>query len=226
MSLVEANPYRLQETFGFGLLGRSHSKIEPLASRADTAARLWVRSMDHAFVAETSTETPPIWLYERFRWGPHAWPVRWCDVPTMERHDCGLMAALSTEILQWRGWRAFPAQFVLYFNDVSTRGWSNLWKSAQVPDDWCAGNFAYHEGTAVLGHDGQMRFWDPLGRFWLPIPNCYSYEGIVALRFNTQGTVSPLARCAERQLLPNRWYCPSFVSEDPTRLMVDVRSGG
>tara|TARA_R110002110_G_scaffold146175_5_gene335968 strand:+ start:8972 stop:9664 length:693 start_codon:yes stop_codon:yes gene_type:complete len=215
MSLVEVDPYRLQAKLGFDLVSRSHSEITPPASPADRAALLWVRSIDNAFVAETSRETPPIWLYKKFRWGPHVWPVRWSNVPHLTHHDCGLMAALSTEILSWRGWTVFPAQFVLYFNPESTRGWSSLWKRAGITSDWCAGKYAYHEGTAVLGGNGQISFWDPLGRFWLPVPTQFSYEGIVAVRYISNSKIVPLARYDTSTILPNRWYRASYLNNDP-----------
>lgn len=189
MNLVKADTARLEATVGFDLAEREHSAVEPIETPADRAAALWLKSMDIAFRRRAGASTPPVWLYEKFKWGPHRWPVQWRDITRMPYHDCGLMAALSTEVYRLRGYRVLPAQLVLHFNSQSTRGWTGLWRSAGLTPHWCDGEFAYHEGTAVVGKDNELHIWDALGRFWLPMRNRLSYEGIFALRLISEPNV-------------------------------------
>lgn len=207
MTLVKADTANLEAIVGFELASRGHSALEPIANSSDTAAALWLKSMDIAFRRRAGASMPPVWLYEKFKWGPHRWPVRWRDITHMPHHDCGLMAALSTEIYRLRGYRVLPAQLVLHFNHQSTRGWTGLWQSAGLTPHWCEGDFAYHEGTAVLDKHHELHIWDALGRFWLPIRESLSYEGIVAFRLISGSAVRlPLPSVKSDQINPNHWY--------------------
>lgn len=207
MNLVKADTAKLEATVGFDLAERGHSAVEPIEAPADMAAALWLKSMDIAFRRRVGASMPPVWLYEKFKWGPHRWPVQWRDITRMPYHDCGLMAALSTEIYRLRGYRVMPAQLVLHFNSQSTRGWTGLWRSAGLTPHWCDGEFAYHEGTAVVDKDNELHIWDALGRFWLPIRESLSYEGIVAFRLISDPAVEiPLPTMKSCQVTPDHWY--------------------
>lgn len=161
---------------------RQPSRIEPATSREDRLAREWFRYCDLTFLAGQAAGTPPIWIYDLFRWGPHEWPVGWADLWTMQAHDCGAMAALSTEIYKMRGVDARPIQLILAFNETTTDAWSALWRDTILEYPWCGNGFAYHEATAVFDCHGQFQIWDPLGRFWLPLGTGEGYESVVAYR--------------------------------------------
>ena len=133
--------------------------------------------------------------------------------------DCGLMAALSTEVYRWRGARALPVQLVLHFNRWSTRGWANLWRKAGLEAHWCQGDVAYHEVTGVIDATGALSLWDALGRFWIPIPNSTTYEGIVAIRLCEQAGVRQIARVKGQLLRPGSWYILSDISDVHERMV-------
>jgi hypothetical protein len=111
----------------------------------------------------------------------------------METHDCGAMAALSTEIYKMRGVDARPIQLILAFNETTTDAWSALWRDTILEYPWCGKGFAYHEATAVFDDQGQFQIWDPLGRFWLPLEMGAGYESVVAYRVDAS---SSLKLCA------------------------------
>ena len=168
--------------FGLEMGNREPSLIEPVSSLDDRVAREWFRHCDLAFLAGQPTGTPPVWIFDLFRWGPHRWPISWADLLVMPSHDCGAMAALATEIYQMRGVDARPIQLVLSFNEAATEGWSALWRETMLDYDWCGDGFAYHEATAIFDRLGRFKIWDPLGRFWLPLCGGKGYERIAAYR--------------------------------------------
>ena len=201
---VEADMFELERRVGFALQDREHSEIEPAEGARDIVPQLWLQALDREFRAVAGAGAAPVWIYDTFKWGPHDWPVRWRDVPVMRYTDCGLMAALSTEVYRWRGTFAAPVQLVLKFNGWSTLGWANLWRTAALPAHWCDGDYAYHEVTGVAGRGGELRLWDALGRFWMPAPVHETYEGIVALRID--GDPQRIARIGGQRLRSGRWY--------------------
>lgn len=197
----------LEARFGITLIGRDHSRLEEPETAADRAAAVWVRSTDTGFRRAAGASAPPVWLYDRFKWGPHDWPVRWRDVTRMPRHDCGLMAALSTEIYRFRGGRAFPVQLILRFNPQSSNGWAGLWEGAGLTPHWCSEAFAYHEATAVLDVNNEAHVWDALGRFWLPIRSAASYEGVAAFRIvRDVASDRPDPTVRSQRVEMNRWH--------------------
>jgi len=191
--LAALSPRMFESRFGLAMGNREPSLIEPVSSREDRIAREWFRHCDLTFLAGQPCGTPPIWIYDLFRWGPHRWPVAWVDLLAMPSHDCGAMAALSTEIYQMRGVDARPIQLVLSFNDSATVGWSALWRDTVLDYDWCGRGFAYHEATAVFDRRGRFKIWDPLGRFWLPLGGGEGYERIAAYRVEGVGRSNSFA---------------------------------
>jgi len=216
MTLVEAEPRRLEARFGLELAAREPSWIEPCTTAEDRAARLWIMGRDRAFRAVADEATPPVWLSRAFKWGPHGWPVRWADIPAMPRHDCGLMAALSTELFRERGHPAVAVQLILSFNRESIRGWSDLWRNQDLDFPWCGDGYAYHEGTGVIAANGEFRVWDPLGRFWLPFVERETYEGICALRLCALDRYVPLARIGGRGVPLDRWLALPELASEPS----------
>jgi hypothetical protein len=214
MTLRRADLGDLESTAGFALGDRPWSELKESESAEGAAVRLWLRALDEAFRAEVGTQTPPVWIAHRFKWGPHAWPVRWADIPIMPYVDCGAMAALSTAVMQWRGTTALPTQLVLRFTRESVSGWLALWQACGLAVHWCDGIFAYHEATGVLDASGELRIWDPLGRFWLPVRPRPGYEGIVALRLCSDAPAHRLAVVAGRRIRSGIWYVVAGAFDD------------
>ncbi len=212
MGLDAVEPETLTCLTGIEFGGRDVSTIEPAECAADRDVIRWLRAIDRSFVTE-SCDAPPVWLFHQFKWGPHAWPVRWRDIPEMPYTDCGFMAALSVEIYRWRKAPVFPCQLVLSFTEESTSGWARLWGAAGLGAHWCSGTFAYHEGCALIGPDGEARIWDPLGRFWLPVSSCVHYEGVIAFRICGKEDLRPLVKVNGRRVGTGVWYWRSEVSK-------------
>lgn len=208
MILEEAAVSRLEAAFCIALERREHSEVEVAHGAPDRAVIAWLRALDRGDLARAGAgrDAPPVWIYDQFKWGPHPWPVRWRDLPDMPYTDCGLMAALSTAVFQWRGLTALPVQLILHFNPESARGWGNLWDRAGLGAHWCAPAHAYHEVTGVIDERGFIRFWDALGRFWLPVSGQVSYENIAALRLCAPPETPRLARIGDKTIISDRWY--------------------
>ena len=90
MNLDEVDPSWLTALSGIRFQNRWHSTLEPTSGFEDRKAQIWLRWMDNSFRAQSGRWAPPVWLYNRFKWGPHSWPVRWRDLPHMRVTDCGL----------------------------------------------------------------------------------------------------------------------------------------
>lgn len=206
MILVEVEPSTLTRLTGIELDDRAHSSIEPAVDASDRNVQHYLRMLDRSFRVEAGAKAPPVWMYDTFKWGPHGWPVHWRDIPGMPVTDCGLMAALSTQVFRWRGQAVAPVQLILSFNLESTAGWVSLWRAAGEDTSWCSGQFAYHEGTAVIDESGELRIWDPLGRFWLPVREELHYEGIVALQLCADTRVEYLTWLNGQRVRMDRWY--------------------
>ncbi len=226
MISAEADITELERRFNFSLQGRTPSELEPEENAQDRAAKMWLQTLDRGFRAIAGEGAAPTWIYDRFHWGAHDWPVRWRDIPWMHTTDCGLMAALSTEIYRWRGVCAVTVQVVLKFNPWSTLGWANLWRAAGLSAHWCNGDYAYHELTGVLDRNGELLLWDALGRFWMPLPSYETYEGIVALRISEVNGISRIARIQGRKLGSGIWYSLQRESPLPISKPFQVATGG
>ena len=191
----------LEEKTGL-VLGLSERPVSVL-SEPDTLeggiARMWLR-----YVAGSHQTAPPLWLNRCFKWGPHSWPVRYADVPEMEYIDCGVFAAISTEISTMHGLEAYPLQMLLKFNELNVKGWQMSWKEAGMDSHWCAGDTAYHEGTLWIDKEGKGQLFDPQGPFSHSLHESPSYESPVAFRFfsDKEAEVSIGGILAR----PHQWY--------------------
>src|SRR3954465_1275222 len=112
-------------------------------------AREWITGMDFSQLNAGHPLTGPRWLRKQFKWGPSKWPMHWCEAVQEKTLDCGALGALSHELYLARGVRSFPAQFILEFNDVSSRHWSETWGAAGSCAPWISEGLIYHEGCAV-----------------------------------------------------------------------------
>jgi len=147
---------------------------------------------------------PPMWLNKELAWGPHQWPVQWEDVLNMKFVDCGVFAAISTEVSSALGLRAHPLQMLIKFNKWNVLGWKGLWKNAGFEANWCEGDIAYHEGTLVVDKNGKGQLFDPQGPFYHNLHECPGYESPVAFRFFSDKEVEvPIGGILAR---PHQWY--------------------
>lgn len=129
-------------------------------------ARSWFVTMDSTFATDHGREVPPVWLAERFRWGPCLWPLYWCELTKRETLDCGALAAATTTIMRARGVEACTAQIIQRYDAHVLDGWQAVWTSAGVEPRWIKEDLVYHECTAVL-RDRSVVLWDPSENRWL-----------------------------------------------------------
>lgn len=101
MGISIPNISELEKRLGIELKEREYSEIIRGNTKEDNVAIMWVKSLDKGFVGRTSKNAPPVWIYHKFKWGPHSWPVKWSDLPNMKKIDCGMSAALTTFVYQY-----------------------------------------------------------------------------------------------------------------------------
>lgn len=213
MRLVRVGFSELGNTTGIDLSDRPPSALIEDGSVKSAATRTWLRSLDLARSRRATALAPPVWMYDTFKWGPHAWPVRWSDLLTMPRVDCGVMAAVSTEVYRARGLLAVPVQVILAFNPWATTGWRAMWRAAGLDPHWSHSNFAYHEVTGLVDGAGRLCVWDPLGRFWLSPVLTTMYETILAIRVHGDDPHRIVA-FGEHMLRTGAWYQVEGLGEE------------
>jgi hypothetical protein len=146
------------------------------------AARAWVRAME---LSRASGGSGPLWITDRYPWGPSAWPLHWCEAVRSRQLDCGALASLAREAFSARGRVGLPAQLVLGVPKGTTSHWAARWEAAGCRTDWIVGDLAYHEACAVLEGTG-VRVWDPSRGAWLD-PGGTGQVRVVAVRIAPAG---------------------------------------
>lgn len=146
-------------------------------------ALAWFRGVDAQESFIDGRWQPPSWLRRRYEWGPARWPIHWCDVPQMERLDCGALAAVAVHLYQMRGHRAVPVQLALRYPVHALQQWSAMWERQGLASDWIAGRLCYHEACGVI-HDSELQVWDPTENRWLEPPSSRNdaFGAVVSLR--------------------------------------------
>jgi hypothetical protein len=170
--------------------------------------REWIRSMDFAQLNGADLTSGPRWLRAKYKWGPSAWPMHWCEVVTRETIDCGAHAALSREAFAARGLIAFPAQLVQKYSEEATDQWRQKWGNEEVSCHWLDGEHIYHEATALLIGDAELKIWDASSGSWLsPRLAPSGYGSVLALRiFADAEWVHPHGFAwGDRRLGANTW---------------------
>ncbi len=145
-------------------------------------AREWMTGMDFSQLKAGHPLTGPRWLRKLFKWGPSKWPMHWCEAVQEKTLDCGALGALSHELYLARGVRSFPAQFILEFNDVSTRHWTETWGAAGSCAPWISEGLIYHEGCAVAVTGNEIKLWDATATWWINPKQFGGYAGLLAVR--------------------------------------------
>lgn len=166
-------------------------------------AREWITGMDFSQLNAGPPLTGPRWLRKKFKWGPSKWPIHWCEAVGEETLDCGALGALSHQLFLARGVRSFAAQFILEFNEVSTRHWSETWGAAGSGAPWISEGLIYHEGCAVAVTDNEIKLWDATATWWINPKQFGGYAGLLAVRvFDSQNVFT----WGEHRIAANSWH--------------------
>jgi hypothetical protein len=171
-------------------------------------AREWVLAMDFAQLNGADLSSGPRWLRAKFKWGPSAWPMHWCEVVRRDTIDCGAHAALSREVFAARGLVAFPAQLVQRYSEDATEQWRGSWSKEDVSCHWLDGEHIYHEAAALLVRDGEVKIWDGSAGSWVnPRQAASGYGSVVSIRIHADPEFVTQRGFAwgERLLTPNAW---------------------
>jgi len=197
MYLVEANaghpqhlaPERLPsdrwENFPYSCLSRHDEACCEIA-------RDWVQAMDFAQLNGADLTSGPRWLRARYKWGPSSWPMHWCEVVARKTLDCGAHAALSREAFAARGLIAFPAQLVQRYSEDATDQWCCSWAAQDASCHWLDGEHIYHEATALLIGDMEVKLWDGSAGSWIePRQSEGGYGSVTAIRIFADGAYAP-----------------------------------
>src|SRR4028118_749510 len=107
-------------------------------------ARQWLVAMDFAQLNGADLSSGPRWLRAKYKWGPSAWPMHWCEVVKRDVVDCGVHAAFALEVFTARGLAAFPAQLVQTYSADSTEQWRGSWQAEDGSCHWLRAALASH----------------------------------------------------------------------------------
>jgi hypothetical protein len=174
-------------------------------------AREWFSSMDVS-LRDSDRYAGPVWLRERYAWGPNRWPLYWCHAVASSGLDCGALAALARHVFSSRGVQALPVQSVHRFPVHNIRHWVSTWEQAGVACEWVSGDLVYHE-TCAIRLQGQIRIWDPTDNCWMA-DSSYGYGSVVALRIVADDAS---VVWEGRELATNEWVS-SDLTHQPVRV--------
>jgi hypothetical protein len=170
-------------------------------------AREWVVSMDFAQLNGGDLTSGPRWLREKYKWGPSPWPMHWCEAVKRKTIDCGAHAALALEAFAARGLTAFPAQIVQKYSEDATEQWRGKWAEEDVSCHWLDGEHIYHEVTALLVGEDEVKIWDASAGSWINPRQAGGYGSLVAMRIFAEGQWGggDGLRWGERRIKPGTW---------------------
>jgi hypothetical protein len=170
-------------------------------------AREWVVAMDFAQLNGGNLASGPRWLRQKYKWGPTAWPAFWCQIVREKSIDCGAHAALAHEVFTARGQTSFPAQLVQQYSADATSQWRGKWSDQDVSCHWIDEDVIYHEGTALLVGDEDVKLWDASAGAWINPRQAGGYGSLIAVRVFAEGQFGggDGFRWGERRIKPNQW---------------------
>jgi len=169
-------------------------------------ARDWVLSMDFAQLNGADLSSGPRWLRARYKWGPSVWPMHWCEAVRLKTIDCGAHAALSREMFNARGRTAYPAQLVQKYSEDATDQWRETWGQEQASCHWLDGEHIYHEATALVVGDDELKIWDASSASWIDPPQSGTgYGSAVAVRIFAGPDAPATLTWGKRELSLNVW---------------------
>jgi hypothetical protein len=189
-----------------------HSAISHHGTACCDVAREWVLSMDYAMLNGGDLASGPRWLRERYKWGPSAWPIHWCEVVERKVIDCGAHAALAHEVFLARGLTSFHAQLVQKYSPDATSQWRGKWAEEDVSCHWLTDDIIYHEATVLMVGEDEVKIWDGSAGWWVNArQQGDGYGNLLAVRFFAHDPAHANAgggdgfRWGERRLKPNVW---------------------
>lgn len=213
MSLAEAKLIELNETAFVDVEAAIErwqhfpaSMISHHGRRCCRIAREWIFSTDYSQLNGENLLAGPRWLRHKFTWGPSPWPISWCEVVERKTLDCGALAALACAVFTARGVPSFPAQLIQQFSENAARQWSCKWTSEDSSTHWIKEDLIYHEGSAVLVRENEIRLWDPSAGWWVSPKQFGGYGGLLALRVFASDWAGPTGfKWGEQLIAPNQW---------------------
>jgi hypothetical protein len=184
-----------------------HSQLSHHGEACCDIAREWVVATDFALLNGGDLSSGPRWLRQRYKWGPSPWPMHWCEAVGRKTIDCGAHAALAHEVFTARGLTSFPAQLVQQYSEDSTEQWRGAWAREDVSCHWLDGEFIYHEATALLMGEDEVKIWDSSAGAWVNPRQAGGYGSLLAIRIFADGQIGggDGFRWGERRLKPNMW---------------------
>jgi hypothetical protein len=184
-----------------------YSRLSHHGQACCETARQWVTAMDFAQLNGSDLTSGPRWLRARYKWGPSPWPMHWCEVVKRKTIDCGAHAALAHEAFTARGLTSFPAQLVQQYSADSTEQWRGAWTEEEVSCHWLDGEVIYHEATALLVGEDEVKIWDASAASWINPRQEGGYGALLAVRIFADGQIGggDGFRWGERRLKANAW---------------------
>lgn len=184
-----------------------HSRLSHHNEACCEIARQWVVAMDFAQLNGGDLASGPRWLRERYKWGPSPWPMHWCEAVKRKTIDCGAHAALAHEAFAARGLTSFPAQLVQSYSEEATEQWRGKWSAEDVSCHWLDDEHIYHEATALLLGEDEIRIWDGSASCWVNPRQEGGYGAVVAVRIFADANYGggDGLRWGERRVKPGVW---------------------
>ena len=150
----------------------------------------------------------PMWIAQRWGWGPLRWPIYWCQAVRAEILDCGALSELAFEALRDGPNVWLKVQLVQQCTPLRLAHWRASWQRAGADCSWIREPYAYHEVVGLLGDVG-LEIWDPADGLWKGSGQT-GHRGIVAIRpvlpHGGSSAGLPAALTWDRWILqPNRW---------------------
>lgn len=168
-------------------------------------AHAWFESMDASSCGTAGGSAPPSWLGQWYAWGPHAWPIHWCEAAATDHLDCGALAAIAAHLMQQRGCAVVRVQLVEKFNSQNVDCWSALWQRADLPCEWAANDIVYHEAVGLLDSE-TLRIWDPTDARWLDPDEPHVYGSAHAIRITSEGDMPDVVQWGVRAVSTGAWF--------------------
>lgn len=184
----DAELERALDLFVERLADRPISVISHHGMRCCAVAKAWLLA---AAASQPPGDRGLAWIGDRWRWGPHAWPLHWCEIVARDRLDCGALAALAFMVLEARGRTALPVQLVEEYDQGASGAWGTLWTRALLPSDWLHVAFAYHEAVATLDA-GHLSVWDPTDGRRIDRGPSKGYGAVRAIRVHAASGGAPV----------------------------------
>jgi hypothetical protein len=170
-------------------------------------AKEWFLAMDASETGSNSLLQPPVWICERYVWGPAKWPMHWCEVVAAKTLECGALAALARASYARRGTRVFPVQIVRIENHSTVAHWAIRWEKAGFNADWIKGTYVFHETVGVVAGWRDLRIWDPTENHSVEASARGKEGGVAALRVVAGITDWPRVLSWEGDIINvNTWY--------------------